>query len=70
MKSDPWVSLEQIVGHLQVSADTIPRWIRERRIPVHWDGRSCRLKVPEVDEWVWAGKSETGRDVRNGGRAA
>jgi excisionase family DNA binding protein len=66
MSTEPWVSLEQIAEHLQVSTDTIHRWIRARRIPVHKVGRFWRFKVSEVDAWVVAGKAGTGRDVRNG----
>jgi excisionase family DNA binding protein len=64
MKTEPWVSLEEIAEHLKVSTDTIHRWIRARRIPVQRVGRQWRFKVTEVDEWVQAGKAGTGRDVR------
>jgi len=33
MKHEPWVSLEEIAGHLGVSQDTVHRWIRERDMP-------------------------------------
>lgn len=66
MATEPWVSLEDIAEHLKVSTDTIHRWIRARKIPVHRIGRFWRFKVSEVDEWVLAGKAGSGRDVRNG----
>ena len=66
MKTEPWVSLEEIAEHLKVSTDTIHRWIRAKRIPVQRVGRQWRFKVSQVDEWVQAGKAGTGRDVRNG----
>jgi excisionase family DNA binding protein len=66
MKTEPWVSLEEIAQHLKVSKDSIHRWIRARRIPVHKLGRQWRFRVSEVDAWVVAGKAGTGRDVRNG----
>ena len=64
---EPWVTLEAIAKHLEVSADTVHRWIRAKRIPVHKVGRQWRFQVSEVDEWIRAGKAGTGRDVRNGG---
>lgn len=72
MITEPWVSLEEIADHLKVSTDTIHRWIRARKIPVHRVGRFWRFRVSEVDAWVLAGKAGTGRDVRNGraGKAA
>lgn len=72
MITEPWVSLEEIAEHLKVSTDTIHRWIRARKIPVHRVGRFWRFRVSEVDAWVLGGKAGTGRDVRNGraGRTA
>ncbi len=66
MKTEPWVSLEEIAEHLKVSTDTIHRWIRAKRIPVQRVGRQWRFKVTEIDDWVRAGMAGTGRDVRNG----
>ena len=63
---EPWVTLEAIAKHLEVSTDTVHRWIRAKRIPVHKVGRQWRFQVSEVDEWIRAGKAGTGRDVRNG----
>ena len=67
---EPWVTLEAIAKHLEVSTDTVHRWIRARKIPVHRVGRQWRFKVSEVDAWVVAGKAGTGRDVRIGGAKA
>jgi excisionase family DNA binding protein len=64
MKTEPWVSLEEIAEHLKVSTDSIHRWIRARKIPVHRVGRFWRFRVSEVDAWVVAGKAGSGRDVR------
>lgn len=66
MITEPWVSLEEIAEHLKVSTDTIHRWIRAKKIPVHRVGRFWRFRVSEVDAWVLAGRAGTGRDVRNG----
>jgi len=51
-------------GHIEVSTDTVHRWIRARKIPVQRVGRQWRFKVSDVDAWVVAGKAGTGRDVR------
>ncbi len=58
MKPEAWVSLSEIAEHLQVSADTIHRWIRAKRIPVHRVGRFWRFQISEIDEWVRAGKAD------------
>ncbi len=56
MKPEPWVSLEEIAEHLKVSTDSIHRWIRAKKIPVHRVGRQWRFKVTQVDLWVEEGK--------------
>lgn len=60
MNTEPWVSLEEIAEHLKVSTDTVHRWIRARRIPVHKVGRQWRFRVSEVGAWVLAGKAGSG----------
>ncbi len=60
MQPEPWVSLEEIAQHLAVSQDTIHRWIRNRGLPAHKVGRIWRFMVSEVNEWVRAGKAESG----------
>ena len=58
MKPEAWVSLSEIAEHLQVSTDTIHRWIRAKKIPVHRVGRFWRFQLSEIDEWVRAGKAD------------
>jgi excisionase family DNA binding protein len=53
---DLWVSLEEIAEYLQVSTDTIHRWIRAKKIPAHRMGRMWRFKVSQVDSWVEEGR--------------
>jgi excisionase family DNA binding protein len=64
MKPEAWVSLSEIAEHLQVSTDTVHRWIRAKKIPVHRVGRFWRFQVSEIDEWVRAGKTETGPEEK------
>jgi len=57
MKPEAWISLSEIAEHLQVSTDTVHRWIRAKKIPVHRVGRFWRFQVSEIDEWVRGGKA-------------
>ena len=57
MRSEPWVTLDDIARHLSVSKDTIYRWIDDRGLPAHKVGRLWKFKISEVDEWVRAGKA-------------
>jgi excisionase family DNA binding protein len=57
MRKEPWLSLEEIAGHLGVSRDTVYRWIDSRKMPAHKVGRLWKFKVSQVDNWVQAGKA-------------
>jgi len=52
---EPWSILADVAGHLQVSEDTVLRWIAKRKLPAHRVGRIWRFKISEVDAWVRAG---------------
>jgi excisionase family DNA binding protein len=49
---EPWSVLADVAGHLQVSEDTVLRWIAHRELPGHRVGRVWRFKLTEVDSWV------------------
>ena len=52
MQPEPWVSLKEIAEHLQVSQDTVRRYIKNRGMPAHQVGRPYKFKISEIDEWV------------------
>jgi excisionase family DNA binding protein len=48
MKSpEPWVSLEAIASHLDVSPDTVYRWIEKKEMPCTKIGSRWKFKVSE-----------------------
>ena len=57
MTNEPWVSIDAIARHLDVSKDTVYRWIDQRGMPAHKVGRQWKFKISEVDAWVRAGKA-------------
>ena len=52
MKSERWLSADEVSEHLGVTTDTLYRWIEERSFPAHRVGRSWKFKRGRVDEWV------------------
>jgi excisionase family DNA binding protein len=50
-----WLTVEQISAHLQVSKETVYRWLDCGRIPAHRVGKQWRFLTGEVDEWVLSG---------------
>ena len=67
--SDRWMSVDEIVGYLGVSRDTIYGWIAKREMPAHKVGRLWKFKSDEVDSWVRAGRA-SGDDTDNSVRSA
>lgn len=52
---EPWSILQDVASHLQVSEDTVLRWIAKRKLPAHRVGRVWRFRLSEVDAWVCTG---------------
>lgn len=65
---EPWSILADVAGHLQVSEDTVLRWIAKRHLPAHRVGRIWRFKLTEVDAWVRAGGNPADDDSQVGSR--
>ena len=49
---EPWVSIVDVAAHLQVSKDTVYRWVDTQRLPAHRVGRLFRFRLSQVDDWV------------------
>ena len=52
---NPWLTVEGIAEYLNVSKETIYRWLERETIPAHRMGKLWRFKPTEVDEWVMKG---------------
>lgn len=55
MAEEHWVTVDRVAAHLDVTRDSIYRWIERKAFPAHRVGRLLRFKLSEVDEWVKAG---------------
>ena len=53
--SEPWVSVDDVARHFDVSKDTIYRWVVARKIPTHRVGRLWKFQTAEVTAWVTSG---------------
>jgi excisionase family DNA binding protein len=64
----PWLTVEGIAEYLNVSKETIYRWLERETIPAHRMGKLWRFKPSEVDEWVMmGGAAGDSKKIRNGG---
>jgi len=62
-----WVGVEDVAAHLNVTKDSIYRWIDKKGFPAHKVGRLFRFKLSEVDNWVRQGGE--GDQAGDGGQA-
>jgi excisionase family DNA binding protein len=51
---EPWSFFADVAGHLQVSEDTVLRWIAKLHLPAHRVVRIWRFKRTKVDVRVRA----------------
>jgi excisionase family DNA binding protein len=58
MTIEPWVTLKEVAQHLQVSDETVHRWINGRGMPAHRVGRVWRFKLSQIDAWVENSKAD------------
>lgn len=52
---EKWSSMTTITEYLDVSRETILKWINNRNMPAHKVGRLWKFKISEVDEWIRSG---------------
>lgn len=52
---DRWVTVDEICTYLNVSNETIYKWIDQMGLPAHKVGRRWMFKREQVDEWVQSG---------------
>ena len=55
-----WVSIAEVAAHLQVTKESIYRWVASKGFPAHRVGRLLRFRLSEVDDWVQkSGRSDS-----------
>lgn len=68
VKTEPWVSVDEVAKHLGVAKDSVYRWIESRALPAHRIGRLWKFKLTEVDAWVRARGAGTDEAEHVGGK--
>ena len=58
-----WVGIAAVAAHLQVTRDSIYRWVDAKDFPAYRVGRLLRFRLSEVDEWVRRGSAEEDSDT-------
>ncbi len=57
---DRWLKVSEICEYMNVSNETIYKWIEQRGMPGHRVGRRWMFKKDEVDAWVRKGGASEG----------
>ncbi len=60
--TESWVDIAEVAAHLQVTKDSIYRWVDSKGFPAHRVGRLLRFRLSEVDEWVRTSGDDDSRD--------
>ncbi|MBG6181367.1 helix-turn-helix domain-containing protein [Arthrobacter sp. CAN_A1] len=55
---EPWLSADDIAGHLGITKDTVYSWIADQGMPAHKIGRLWKFQASEIDDWVRGGGAE------------
>ena len=63
---ESWLSVEEIAKHLNISKETVYRWLERGKIPAHKVGKLWRFQASEIDEWVRRGHASENSEMREG----
>lgn len=63
--NDRWLTVDNICKYLNVTNETVYKWIEQRGMPGHRVGRRWMFKLDEVDEWVRSGAASDSFDVQD-----
>lgn len=55
---EKWASMNELLDYLDVSRESVLRWITHRNMPAHKVGRVWKFKFSEIDEWIRSGGAE------------
>ncbi|MFO8234297.1 MAG: helix-turn-helix domain-containing protein [Bacteroidales bacterium] len=58
-EKDRFMKLDELVEYLpeRPSKATVYRWVSQRKIPVHKEGKSILFKKSEINKWLKNGRS-------------
>ena len=57
MNEEKWLTVDTICDYLQVTKDTIYKWISARDMPAHKVGKRWMFQKSEIDRWIKGGKA-------------
>lgn len=55
---EKWASMNELTEYLDVSRESVLRWISHKNMPAHKVGRVWKFKFSEVDEWIRSGGAD------------
>lgn len=66
---EAWVGIAGVAAHLQVTRESIYRWVDTKGLPAYRVGRLLRFRLSQVDAWVQGsgGNEPKGRSLGGSG---
>lgn len=64
IRSDRWISLQEVCDYLGIKRHTAMRWIEQRNMPAAKIGKLWRFKISDIDQWVRYGDASSEQEVR------
>ena len=64
MDDNQWLTVDEICKYLNVTNETIYKWIETRHMPGHRVGRRWLFKQLEVDAWIRSGKADISKPTK------
>lgn len=55
---EKYVGTKEISEYLDITKDTLHKWIKNNSIPCHRIGKLWKFKISEVEKWVNSGKAK------------
>ena len=49
---NPWMTIDDLAGYLEVDASTVTQWAQSGRLPAERDGGQWRFERSRVEEWL------------------
>lgn len=55
--NEKWIGIEEAAEYMDVTKDTVRKWIKKTDIPAHKIGKLWKFKKSELDAWIKSGRS-------------
>ena len=55
--NEKWIGIEEAAEYMDLTKDTVRKWIKKTDIPAQKIGKLWKFKKSELDAWIKSGRS-------------